>query len=93
MYMKIWDPQGALVISGDSDDPDGSDGGIDLDLEEESGSLLNYLWARRENMMGEGVRSVLGLSFDAEIAIYDCLILGLHHTKSERSHRIASWIH
>ena len=37
-----------LDISDDSDDPDG---GIDLGLEEEPGSLLDYLRVRRENVM------------------------------------------
>ena len=59
----------SLDILDDSDDPNDSDGGIDLDLDDELGSLLNYAsmlnyHRTRRKDVRRGVRSVSGFSFD-----------------------------
>ena len=80
-------------ISYDSVDIDDLDGGINLGLDDEPGSLLGYLWTRQEDVRRRGVRSVSGLSFDVEVTIYDCLILQLYHERvsdSERKKEVAT---
>ena len=61
-------------VSDISEGQGGSADGIDLGLDEEPRSLLNYLWARRD-VMGGGLRLVPGLPLDTGTAIHDCLIL------------------
>ena len=49
-------------ISDDSDGPDGRDEGIDLGLDDEPGSLLDFLQTRWEVVKRSGVQLVSGLS-------------------------------
>ena len=84
-----------IDISNDSNDPNDLDGRINLCLDDEPGSLPNYLQTRREDVRRRGVRSVPGLSFNVEIIIYDCLILQLYHERvcgSERVKEIAAML-
>jgi len=61
-----------------TDGPNDRDEGIDLGLDNEPGSLLDFLQTRQEVVKRSGIQLVPGLSLRVEVTLYNCLILQLY---------------
>ena len=61
-----------------TDGPNDRDEGIDLGLDNEPGSLLDFLQTRQEVVKRSGIQLVPGLSLRVEVTLYNCLILHLY---------------